>query len=143
MEPIADVVRAAKGEVLAHNIESTRGLHAYLLLHGGETGVAALQEEAVRQGLYLYMGLVYSRALRAALDQARRCILARRITADGELRHYLENVALTLEHYRDLDLVENDLLIDARQMGLYSLMAQLQPSKELSHANQPRVQQCR
>lgn len=51
MDPIVEIVDAAEREVLAHTIESTRGLRAFLCQHGGEEQLSPLQEAAVRRGL--------------------------------------------------------------------------------------------
>ena len=135
MDPIVAIVAAAKREVLAHTIESTRGLHAYLDLHGGAERLSLLQEEAVRQGLYRYMGKIYAEILEATLKRTRRCILAGRIGTDDELKRFLVHLAGNLEQYRDLDRVINDLLIEARQTGLYSLLPKKQPAQERPHAD--------
>ena len=44
MNPIVEIVEAAEREVLAHTIESTRGLRAYLCLSGSEEELGPLQE---------------------------------------------------------------------------------------------------
>ena len=67
MNAIVEIVEAAEREVLAHTIESTRGLRAYLCEHGGEARLSHLQEEAVRRGLYRYMGQRYAELLGTVL----------------------------------------------------------------------------
>lgn len=62
MKPIVEMIEAAEREVLAHTIESTRGLRAFFCQHGGEELMSSLQEEAVRRGLYRYMGQRYAEA---------------------------------------------------------------------------------
>lgn len=122
MDPIVEIVEAAEREVLAHTIESTRGLRAYLSLHGGEMRLLEMQEEAIRRGLYRYMGDRYGAELEGTLRRTRTCIAAGRITTDEDLRLYLTHVAVSLVRFRDLELVINDLLIEARQTGLYCLI---------------------
>jgi len=123
MDPIVEIVEAAEREVLAHTIESTRGLRAYLCQRGGEEQLSLLQEEAVRRGLYRCMGQHYAKVLETMLCRARQCIAFGRIKTDDELRVYLIELAGSLVRYRDLALAMNDLLIHARQTGLYSLLA--------------------
>lgn len=125
MDPIVEIVLAAEREVLAHTIESTRDLRAYLCLRGGEAGLENLQEEAVARGLYRYMGERYSKKLASTLSRTRRCILAGRIRTDDELRFHLTTTASTFMRFRDVELVVNDFLIEARQTGLYSLIEQV------------------
>ena len=123
MNPLVEIVEAAEREVLAHTIESTRGLRAFLCQHGGEERLSLLQEEAVRRGLYRYMGECYAKVLETMLCRTRQCIVLGRIRTDEELRLYLIDRAGSLVRYRDLALAINDLLIHARQTGLYSLLA--------------------
>ncbi len=123
MNPIVEIVDAAEREVLAHTIESTRGLRAFLCQHGGEEQLSLLQEEAVRRGLYRYMGECYAMVLEGLLCRTRQCIAFGRIKTDDELRVYLLSLAGSLVRYRDLALAKNDLFIHARQTGLYSLLA--------------------
>ena len=127
MNPIVEIVVAAEREVLAHTIESTRGLRAYLCLHGDEARLIEMQEEAVRRGLYRYMGQRYGAELEDTLQRTRQCIESGQITTDEALRCYLTSVAPSLARFRDLDLIVNDLLISARQTGLYSLIGQSHP----------------
>ncbi len=122
MDPIVEIVAAAEREVLAHTIESTRGLRACLCLHGGEMRLPQMQEEAVRRRLYRYMGERYGTELEGTLRCTRTCIGAGRITSDDELRRYLTHVAVSLVRSRDFDLVINDLLTEARQTELYCLI---------------------
>ena len=63
MKPIVEILDAAEREMLAHTIESTRGLRAFFCQHGGEEVLSALQVEAVRRGLYRYMGQRYAEAV--------------------------------------------------------------------------------
>ena len=130
MDPIVEIVEAAEREVLAHTIESTRGLRAYLCLHGSEGKLGLLQEEAVRRGLYRYMGERYAQVLGATLCRTRQCILSGRIQTEDALKQYLRRMAETLVRFRDLDLVIIDLLIEARQTGLYSLIALVRARSE-------------
>ena len=127
MKPIVEILEAAERAVLAHTIESTRGLRAYLCQHGGEAQLSLLQDEAVRRGLYRYMGQRYAELLETVLCRTRQCISLGRIKTEDELRHYLIDLAPSLVRFRDLDLVVKDLLIEARQTGLFSLVAQLAP----------------
>ena len=127
MNPIVEIVEAAEREVLAHTIESTRGLRTYFCEHGGEVRLSLLQDEAVRRGLYRYMGECYAKSLETVLCRTRQCISLGRIETEDELRHYLINLAPSLVRFRDLDLVVKDLLIEARQTGLFSLVAHLAP----------------
>ena len=122
MERIVEIVDAAEREVLAHHIESTRGLRAYLLQNGGEALLSSLQEEAVRRGLYRYMGQRYAEALKELLARTRQCIAFGRIRTEDQLKRYLVELAGSLVPYSDLDPAINDLLIHARQTGMYSLL---------------------
>ena len=61
------------------------------------------------------------------LCRTRQCISLGRIKTEDELSHYLINLAPSLVRFRDLDLVVKDLLIEARQTGLFSLVSQLAP----------------
>jgi hypothetical protein len=144
MDPIVEIVEAAEREVLAHTIESTRGLRAYLRQHGGEEQLSLLQEEAVRRGLYRYMGQDYAKVLETRLCRARQCTAFGRIKTDDELRIYLIELAGSLVRYRDLSLAINDLLIHARQTGLYSLLASTgahqQPHFGSPHDSDPAMQ---
>ena len=103
MDPIVEIVEAAEREVLAHTIESTRGLRAYFCLHGSEEVLGPLQEEAVRRGLYRYMGERYAQVLGTTLCRTRRCILSGRIETDDALKEYLRLTAETLVRFRDSD----------------------------------------
>ena len=144
MERLVDIVDAAEREVLAHTIESTRGLRAYFCEHGGEAGLSLLQDEAVRRGLYRYMGEFYAQALSSVLCRTRQCICLGRIKTEGELSHYISALAPSLVRFRDLDLVVKDLLIEARQMGLFSLVSQLAPPPAEEHQialHQPRTKE--
>ncbi len=86
--------------------------------------MSSLQEEAVRRGLYRYMGQRYAELLEMVLCRTPQCISLGRIKTEDELRHYLIDLAPSLVQFRDLDLVRKDLLIEARQTGLFSLVAQ-------------------
>ena len=123
MKPIVEILDAAEREVLAHTIESTRGLRAFFCQHGGEEVLSALQVEAVRRGLYRYMGQRYAEAVEALLGRTRQCIAFGRIRTEDQLKRYLVELARSLVPYSDLDRAVNDLLIHARQTGLYSLLA--------------------
>ncbi len=144
MNPIVEIVEAAEREVLAHTIESTRGLRAYLCEHGGETRLSLLQDEAVRRGLYRYMGERYAKLLDTVLCRTRQCIAFGRIRTEDELRLYLVDLAGSLVRYRDLALAINDLLIHARQTGLYSFLASTaaenQPHHGSPHDRDPAMQ---
>ncbi len=122
MERIVEIVDAAEREVLAHHIESTRGLRAFLFQNGGEALLSSLQEKAVRRGLYRYMGQRYAEALKDLLAQTRQCIAFGRIRTEDQLKRYLVELAGSLVPYSDLDPAINDLLIHARQTGMYSLL---------------------
>ena len=136
MKPIVEILDAAEREVLAHTIESTRGLRAFFCQHGGEEVLSALQVEAVRRGLYRYMGQRYAEAVEALLDRTRQCIAFGRIRTEDQLKRYLVELAKSLMPYSDLDRAINDLLIHARQTGLYSLLAST-AAKNLSHHGSP------
>lgn len=135
MKPIVEIVEAAEREVLAHTIESTRGLRAFLCQHGGEEQLSLLQEEAVRRGLYRYMGECYAKELESMLSRTRQCIALGRIRTDDELRLYLIELAGSLVRYRDLALAINDLLIHARQTGVYSLLASAAAENQHHHGS--------
>ena len=135
MNPIVEIVEAAEREVLAHTIESTRGLRAYLCQHGGEAQLTLLQEEAVRRGLYRYMGECYAKVLETMLCRTRQCIAFSQIKTDDELRVYLIDLAGSLVRYRDLALAKDDLLIHARQTGLYSLLASTAAQHQSHHGS--------
>jgi hypothetical protein len=137
MAPIVEIVEAAEREVLAHTIESTRGLRAYLCQHGGKERLSLLQEEAVRRGLYRYMGECYAKELEATLCRTRRCIALGRIKTDDELKFYLTDLAATLVRYRDLAPAINDLLIQARQTGVYSLLAHIRRAAGITLNERP------
>ncbi len=136
MKPLVEIVDAAEREVLAHNVESTRGLRAFFCQHGGEEVLSALQVEAVRRGLYRYMGQRYAEAVEALLERTRQCITFGRIRTEDQLKRYLVELAKSLVPYSDLDRAINDLLIHARQTGLYSLLAST-AAKNLSHHGSP------
>ena len=135
MDPIVEIVEAAEREVLAHTIESTRGLRAYFCHHGGEAQLSLLQEEAVRRGLYRYMGECYTKLLETMLCRTRQCIALGRIRTDEELRLYLIDLAGSLVRYRDLALAINDLIIHARQTGVYSLLASTDAEYQPHHGS--------
>lgn len=71
------------------------------------------------------MGECYAKELEATLSRTRRRIVLGRIKTDDELKFYLTDLAATLVRFRDLALVINDLLIEARQTGLYALIVQV------------------
>ncbi len=130
MNSIVEIVAAAEREVLAHTIESTRGLRAFFCQHGGEETLKSLQEEAVRRGLYRYMGQRYAKLLETVLCRTRQCISLGRIKTEDELKHYLIDLAPSLVWFRDLDLVVKDLLIDARQTGCSALSPSWLPGQQ-------------
>lgn len=136
MERLVEIVDAAEREVLAHNVESTRGLRAFFCQHGGEELMSSIQEEAVRRGLYRYMGQRYAEAVKELLARTRQCIAFGRIRTDDQLKRYLGELAASLVAYSDLDLAINDLLIHARQTGMYSLLAST-AAKNLPHHGSP------
>ena len=86
MKPLVEIVDAAEREVLAHNVESTRGLRAFFCQHGGEELLCSLQVEAVRRGLYRYMGQRYAEADEALLKRTRQCIAFGRIRTEDQLK---------------------------------------------------------
>lgn len=135
MKPIVEILDAAEREVLAHTIESTRGLRAFFCQHGGEEVLSALQVEAVRRGLYRYMGQRYAEAVEALLERTRQCIALRRIRTEEQLKGYLVELAESLVPYSDLNLAINDLLIHARQTGMYSLLASTAAENLLHHGS--------
>ena len=137
MDQIVEIVEAAEREVLAHTIESTRGLRAYLYLHGEEAKLGLLQEEAVRRGLYRYMGECYAKELEATLLRTRRCIVLGRIKTNDELKIYLTDMAATLVRFRGFALVINDLATQARQTGLCSLHAHLRRAPPITLTRTP------
>ena len=102
MKPIVEIVEAAEREVLAHTIESTRGLRAYCCEQGGEARLDLLQDEAVRRGLYRSMGECYAKLLSSVLCRTRQCIFLGRIKTEDELSHYLIEVAPSLVRFRTL-----------------------------------------
>ena len=89
--------------------------------------LGSLQEEAVRRGLYRYMGQRYAKLLETVLCRTRQCISLGRMQTEDELRLYLIDLAPSLVRFRDLDLVVKNLLIEARETDLFSLVAQLAP----------------
>ena len=136
MERLVEIVDAAEREVLAHTVESNRGLRAFFCEHGGEAMLGSLQIEAVRRGLYRYMGQRYAEAVEKLLARTRQCIAFGRIRTDDQLKRYLVELAESLVPYSDLDRAVNDLLIHARQTGLYSLLAST-AAKNLPHHGSP------
>ena len=136
MERLVEIVDAAEREVLAHTVESTRGLRAFFCEHGGEEMLGSLQVEAVRRGLYRYMGQRYAEAVEELLARTRQCIAFGRIRTDDQLRRYLVELAASLVPYSDLALAINDLLIHARQTGMYLLLAST-AAKNLPHHGSP------
>ncbi len=135
MEPIVEMIDAAEREVLAHTIESTRGLRAFFCQHRGEELMSSLQEEAVRRGLYRYMGQRYAEAVEVLLHRTRQCIAFGRIRTENELRLYLVDLAGSLGRYSDRALAINDLPIRARQTGLYSFLASTAAENQPYHAS--------
>ncbi len=136
MERLVEIVDAAEREVLAHNVQSTRGLRAFFCEHGGEAMLGSLQAEAVRRGLYRYMGQRYAEAAKELLARTRQCIAFGRIRTEDHLKRSLVELAASLVAYGDLDIAINDLLIHARQTGLYSLLAST-AAENLPHYGSP------
>ena len=136
MERLVEIVDAAEQEVLAHTVESTRGLRAFFCEHGGEAMLGSLQIEAVRRGLYRYMGQRYAEAVKELLARTHQCIAFGHIRTEDQLKRYLVELAASLMPYSDLDLAINDLLIHARQTGMYSLLAST-AAENLPHHGSP------
>ena len=99
--------------------------------------LSSLQEEAVRRGLYRYMGQRYAEAVKELLARTRQCIAFGRIRTEGHLKRSLVELGGSLVPYSDLDLAINDLLIHARQTGMYSLLASTAAEKLSPHHGSP------
>ena len=127
MNTVAEIIEAARQRILAHRIECSMDLLEYLSFWASLEDVAleVLQEEAVREGLYRCLGERYSLALQSAISQARNAIQLGLIRSEAELGAFIQTMVDSLKRFRHEDRTLSDLSIDARQGGLYELIASL------------------
>jgi hypothetical protein len=127
MNTAAEIIEAARQRILAHRIECSMDLLGYLRLRASleDIPLERLQEEAVRQGLYRYLGERYAWALQSAISQARSAVQMGLIGSEAELAAFIQTKGDSLERFRREDRTLSDLFIDARQGGLYELIAPL------------------
>src|SRR5450432_3586882 len=124
MNTVAEIIEAARQRILAHRIQCSLDLLEYLSFRSSVEGVTleVLQEEAVRQGLYRYLGEQYALALQSAISQATKSIQLGLVCSEAELGGFIQSMAESLSCFRREDRARCDLLIDARQEGLYELI---------------------
>jgi len=127
MNTVAEIIEAARQRILAHRIECSMDLLEYVSFWASLEDVAleVLQEEAVREGLYRCPGERYSLALQSAISQARNAIQLGLIGSEAELGAFIQAMVDSLKRFRHEDRTLSDLSIDARQGGLYELIAPL------------------
>jgi hypothetical protein len=126
MNTVTEVIEAARQRILAHRIECSIDLLQYLSFWASLEDVAleVLQEEAVREGLYRCLGERYS-LLQSAISQARNAIQLGFIGSEAELAAFIQTMGDSPKRFRREDRTLSDLSIDARQGGLYELIAPL------------------
>ena len=127
MNPAAEIIEAARKRILVHRIQCSVDLLEYLSFRSSVEDVTleVFQEEAVRQGLYRYLGQQYALALQSAISQARNAIQLGVIGSEAELTAFIHTLTDSLKRFRREDRTLSDLSIDARQGGLYELIGSL------------------
>jgi hypothetical protein len=124
MNTVAEIIEAARQRILAHRIQCSVDLLEYLSFRSSVEDVTleVLKEEAVRQGLYRYLGEQHALALQSAISQATKLIQLGLICSEAELAGFIQSLAESLSCFRCEDRALCDLIIDARQGGLYELI---------------------
>jgi hypothetical protein len=127
MNTAAEIIEAARQRIRAHRIECSVDLLEYLSFWASleDVDLEVLQEEAVRQGLYRCLGQQYALALKSAISQARNAIQLGMIGSEAELAAFIQTMGDSLKCFRREDRTLSDLSIDARQAGLFELIAPL------------------
>jgi hypothetical protein len=85
-----------------------------------------LVDLALKRGLYSILGRKYQQQLDKILYAAKKEIMAGQITSSTLLRVFLDGESHGITGGYDREKVKVDLLIDARQKGLYDLLPELQ-----------------
>ena len=138
MNTVAEIIDAGRQRILTHRIECSVDLLEYLSFRASRENVPLelLQEEAVREGLYLCLGHQYALALQTAISQARNAIQLGLIRSEAELVDFIQVRAGSLKRFRR-DRVLSDLLIDARQEDLYELIKKGDRHGSTNHSLNP------
>jgi hypothetical protein len=129
------IVHEAEERIVAGRILSSANLTSFLQAASNRDGLVAerdLIDAALQKGLYADLGRKYQSRLNAVIDAARGEIAVGSIQTAAQLRSYLEAEAPKVVGGSDPLKIERDLLIDARQGGLYKLLTEVQYPKALS-----------
>ncbi len=119
------IVRDAEERIYSGRILSGGALTSFLQAASYRDGAVSERElidAALDRGLYADLGSKYQRRLNGIIDEARRQIAMSAITSSASLREFLDHAAPSVIGGYDSLKVERDLLIDARQGGLYELL---------------------
>ncbi len=123
MNTLADyIISEAEERVYSGRILSGGALTSFLHAASCREGAVSERElidAALDKGLYADLGSKYQRRLTGIIDEARREIEMGAITSSASLREFLELTARSVIDGYDPLKVLSDLLIDARQGGLY------------------------
>jgi hypothetical protein len=128
MNALADyIIREAEERVYSGRILSGGALTSFL--HAASYRDDAVSERelidaALDKGLYADLGSKYQCRLTGIIDEARREIESSAIKSNASLREFLAVAARSVSGGYDPLKVERDLLIDARQGGLYEHLSE-------------------
>lgn len=126
------IVHEAEERICAGRILSSANLTSFLQAASNRDGLVAerdLIDAALRMGLYADLGRKYQSRLNAVINAARGEIAIGAIRSAAQLRSFLEAEAPKVVCGSDPMKIERDLLIDARQGGLYDLLPEVQYPK--------------
>jgi hypothetical protein len=136
MDSLTDyIIHEALERIVAGRILSSGNLTSFLQAASNRDGLVTerdLIDAALRKGLYADLGRKYQLNLNAVIDSARGKIADGAIQTAAQLRLFLEREAPKIPGGSDPLKIERDLLIDARQGGLYELLVEAQYPKALS-----------
>lgn len=137
MTTITDyIIRAAQERIAAGRILSGGHLTSFLQAASDREGLVAerdLLDAALQKGLYSTLGRKYQAQIDEIIESAHKEIKSGGVIGNSiELRAFFEGAAPQVLGGYDPQKVETDLLIDARQKGLYELLPAAQIPKAIA-----------
>ena len=123
-DKLSQLISLAWTRVLTQAIYKGGALTVFLERECQEQGIQfeVAYAEALSSGLYRYLGSRYQSALTAVIGKARDSIDFGLILDEDELRRYLDDAAHSAIPHMPSEKVLVDLMIDARQSGLFDLL---------------------
>jgi hypothetical protein len=119
---LQSILQEAQKRILSSRILSGGQLTSFLQYasnQGADVSERELIDASLDAGMYAHLGRVYQFQLNAIIGGAGSAVVSGLIQTPRSLREYLDLAASQIPGGYDAQKVAKDLLIDARQKGLY------------------------